>query len=199
MRASCTDYYELITDNFITSGISTYCVIFVHPQLYISGFAEGPGCCLRELALRGIDHYRNEDAYPHGTPIVSSFPWFSWLWLTFTPAMKGFDLIAVHRFAEPPSRREPPDLQQSHLSRSSFIFSLRSGLPFSANWEPITIHFLLKVVEIILFPLPCTTYKKAAPSILMCGHIHCELWTANWSLFPAVNRIDLISPSVSEK
>ena len=31
MRASCTDYYELITDNFITSGISTYCVIIVQP------------------------------------------------------------------------------------------------------------------------------------------------------------------------
>ena len=32
MRASFTDYYELITDNFITSGISTYCVIIVQPQ-----------------------------------------------------------------------------------------------------------------------------------------------------------------------
>ena len=31
MRASCTDYYELITDNFITSGISTYFVIIVQP------------------------------------------------------------------------------------------------------------------------------------------------------------------------
>ena len=33
MRASCTDYYELITDNFITSGISTYCVIIVQPHI----------------------------------------------------------------------------------------------------------------------------------------------------------------------
>ena len=41
MRASCTDYYELITDNFITSGISTYCVIIVQPQFYRVGFADG--------------------------------------------------------------------------------------------------------------------------------------------------------------
>ena len=35
MRASCTDYYELITDNFITSGISTYCVIIVQPRVFM--------------------------------------------------------------------------------------------------------------------------------------------------------------------
>ena len=33
MRASSTENYELITDNFINFSNSTYCVIFVQPQL----------------------------------------------------------------------------------------------------------------------------------------------------------------------
>ena len=53
MRASCTDYYELITDNFITSGISTYCVIIVQPLFLPSKipYKKDRGCTKIEIII----------------------------------------------------------------------------------------------------------------------------------------------------
>ena len=135
MRASCTDYYELITDNFITSGISTYCVIIVQPLFLPSKipykkdrllFQGDPSSLQPKFSKAG----RIFDFYGHFNLVCAKLPYKKYRRISSTPsrnpksAFPNPKAAAVSRL----STCQWPTHYGTHES-FSFIFDLYDRTP----------------------------------------------------------------------
>ena len=92
MRASSTENYELITDNFINFSNSTYCVIFVQSLLFFKEIVPaGKPIEVQHLRERGLT--------------ITAILIYPKNFLSVSLICIVSDSTAPHRFAEPPELR----------------------------------------------------------------------------------------------